>query len=157
MWNIVARKTSPERGTNDLWATFGCTRCVAHSLREDALSRASFAGFCSIVALAASAVAVGSDPLPPDTTYRPLPTMPLSEARTIDEAQKSAVMERQRAMLEARYDLGDRAMPGVMMSGGLKPVQDGVRVRLPEGQTWEALAALVRADPLDFCSRSQPP
>ena len=103
------------------------------------MSRALTAGL-SAVALAASALAAGSDPLPPDTTYRPLPTMPFSQARAIDEAQKPQVMERQRAMLAERYDLADRPMPGVMMSGGLKPVQDGVRVRLPEGQTWDSLA-----------------
>ena len=45
-----------------------------------------------------------------------------------------------------RYDLADRPMPGAMMSGGRKPVQDGVRVRLPEGQTWDGLAALAPAE-----------
>jgi len=68
--------------------------------------------------------------------------MPFSQAKAIDEAQKPRVMERQRAMLENRYDLSDQAIPGVMMSGGIKPVQDGVRVILPEGQTWESLANL---------------
>ncbi len=96
----------------------------------------------SVFAFAASVFAVGSDPLPPSTTYRPLPTMPFSEAKAIDEAQKPHVMERQHAMLEARYDLSDRPMEDVLMSGGRKPVQDGVRVILPEGQTWESLAAM---------------
>jgi cytochrome c peroxidase len=100
----------------------------------------------SAVALAASAVALASDPLPTDTTYRPLPTMPFSEAKAIDEAQKPQVMARQRAMLEHRYDLSDRPMPGVMMSGGRKPVQDGVRVRLLGGQTWESLAGMSPAE-----------
>src|SRR5690606_33832609 len=66
----------------------------------------------------------GADPLPPDTTYRPLPTMPLSRARAIDEAQKPDVMARQRTLLESRYDLADRPRDGAMMSGGTKPVQD---------------------------------
>src|SRR5690606_30081648 len=70
----------------------------------------------------------------------PMPTMPFSQAKAIDEAQKPQVMERQRAMLENRYDLSDRPIPGVMMSGGQKPVQGGVRVLLPEDQTWESLA-----------------
>jgi hypothetical protein len=30
-------------------------------------------------------------------------------------------------------------MPGV--TGGMKPVQEGVRVALPEGKTWESFAA----------------
>ena len=51
----------------------------------------------------------------------------------MDEAQKPAVMQRQRDLLEARYDLSDRPMPGAMMSGGRKAVQDGVRVKLPDG------------------------
>ena len=51
----------------------------------------------------------------------------------MDEAQKPAVMQRQRALLEARYDLADRPMPGAMMSGGRKAVQGGVRVKLPDG------------------------
>ena len=65
------------------------------------MSRALTAGL-SALALAASALALASDPLPPDTTYRPLPTMPFSEAKAIDEAMRPQVMERQRAMLEAR-------------------------------------------------------
>jgi hypothetical protein len=62
-----------------------------------------------------------SDPLPPDTTYRPLPARPLSAVRADDEAQKPQVMARQSELLNHRYDLTNRAMPGVMMSGGKKP------------------------------------
>jgi hypothetical protein len=32
-----------------------------------------------------------------------------------------------------RYDLSDRAATGVMMSGGHKAVQQGIRVKLPAG------------------------
>jgi hypothetical protein len=105
--------------------------------------------------LAASALCVGtllvglnaiSDPLPPDTTYRPLPTRPLSEVKADDEAQKPAVMSRQSDLLNRRYDLADRSMPGVMMSGGRKAVQAGVRVKLPPGATWEALAEISPAE-----------
>ena len=60
----------------------------------------------------------------------------------MDEADKPEVMQRQRALLEQRYDLSDRPMQGVMMSGGRKSVQDGVRVRLPENTTWGDLAAM---------------
>lgn len=55
-------------------------------------------------------------------------------------AEKAGVEARQRALLEARYDLSDRPS-NVKMTRG-KPVQEGVRVRLPEGTTWEALAEL---------------
>ena len=106
------------------------------------MSRALTAGL-SAVALAASALALASDPLPPDTTYRPLPTMPFSQVKAIDEAQKPQVMAA--AARAARGALRPRRparCPGVMMSGGRKPVQDGVRVKLPEGVTWDGLAAM---------------
>jgi len=60
-------------------------------------------------------------------------------------AAKADVMQRQMELLEMRYDLADRAADGVTMSKG-KPVQVGVRVKLPDGVTWEDLAALSAAD-----------
>ncbi|GEC17062.1 cytochrome b6 [Nitrobacter winogradskyi] len=93
-----------------------------------------------IAAALVSAFAANSDPLPPDSTYRPLPTQPFSTVKENDEAQKPSVMERQRALLEQRYDLADRPVAGVMMSGGRKAVQQGVRVKLPQGVTWDSLA-----------------
>src|SRR3954469_9722385 len=89
---------------------------------------------CSLAAL--------SDPLPPDATYRPLPTLPLTAVKAADEAQKPQVMQRQADLLNQRYDLSDQPIPGVMMSGGRKPIQGGVRVKLPPGVTWESLAAM---------------
>src|SRR3954470_22108552 len=83
-----------------------------------------------------------SDPLPPDLTYRPLPTLPFSRVKAADEAQKTAVMQRQSGLLNERYDLSDQPMQRVMMTGGRKPVQQGVRVKLASGVTWEALAAM---------------
>ena len=44
-----------------------------------------------------------------------------------------------RPLLKERYDLGNRAAAGVTMSRG-KPLQEGVRVKLPAGMTWEKLA-----------------
>jgi len=54
---------------------------------------------------------------------------------------KAAVMKRQMDLLSARYDLGDRPASGVTMSRG-KAIQDGVRVRLPAGASWEGLARM---------------
>ncbi len=54
---------------------------------------------------------------------------------------KPAIVKRHRALLEERYDLSDRPVPGVKMSRG-KPVQGGVRVRLSAGVTWGGLAAM---------------
>jgi len=92
--------------------------------------------------LAAAGLVGLADPLPPDATYRPLPTVPFSAAKATDEAQKPAVMQRQAALLNQRYDLSNRPMPGVMMSGARKPVQAGPRVRLPAGVSWDSLARL---------------
>ncbi|MGH8178220.1 MAG: cytochrome B6 [Steroidobacter sp.] len=57
------------------------------------------------------------------------------------KAAKAEVMQRQANLLKERYDLGDRPAKGVTMSRG-KPIQEGVRVRLPSGQTWEKLAGM---------------
>jgi cytochrome c peroxidase len=93
-----------------------------------------------VAAVVVVSLTVMADPLPPDTTYRPLPTLPFSAVKANDEAQKPKVMQRAAATLNQRYDLSNRPMPGVMMSGGRKPVQGGVRVKLPAGVTWDALA-----------------
>ncbi len=56
-------------------------------------------------------------------------------------AEKAATMQAARAHLADRYDLGDHPASGVTMSRG-KAVQDGVRVKLPAGVTWQSLNAL---------------
>jgi cytochrome c peroxidase len=56
-------------------------------------------------------------------------------------AEKPAAMWRQIALLRARYDLDDRPSASVQMTRG-KPVQEGVRVRLPSGYSWQSLASL---------------
>ena len=56
-------------------------------------------------------------------------------------AAKPAIMQRQKALLEERYDLTDRPARGVTMSRG-KAVQEGVRVKLQGGMTWEKLAQM---------------
>jgi cytochrome c peroxidase len=57
------------------------------------------------------------------------------------EAEKPTIMKKQMDLLKERYDLSDRPADGVTMSGG-KAVQEGVRVRLPPGLTWEKLAVM---------------
>ncbi|MBE3068835.1 MAG: cytochrome B6 [Planctomycetes bacterium] len=57
------------------------------------------------------------------------------------QAAKADVMKRHMALLAERYDLADRPAKGVTMTRG-KPVQEGVRVRLPEGVTWQKLAEM---------------
>jgi len=60
-------------------------------------------------------------------------------ART--SADKPPVTKRQTDLLNQRYDLSDRPDPKAQMSRG-KPLQAGVRVKLPAGVTWEQLAAM---------------
>lgn len=104
-------------------------------------------------ALSAGAMGIAgyamSDPLPPDLTYRPLPTRPFSEVKADDEAQKPRVMQRQIDLLHSRYDLANRPIEGVMMSAGRKAVQGGVRVKLPDGVTWDSLAAMSSSEVRD--------
>jgi len=57
-------------------------------------------------------------------------------------AAKPEIAARHEKLLEARYDLSDRPAKGVAMTRG-KPVQAGVRAKLPEGvQSWQDLAAM---------------
>lgn len=53
--------------------------------------------------------------------------------------RKNEVMKRQMDLLKERYDLSDKPAEGVTMTKG-KPVQAGVRVKLPKGTTWDDLA-----------------
>jgi len=58
-----------------------------------------------------------------------------------DKADKPTVMARQKDLLEERYDLTSRPDKNVTMSRG-KPIQIGPAARLPQGMTWEKLAAM---------------
>jgi len=57
------------------------------------------------------------------------------------KAARAEVMKRQMDLLNQRYDLSDRPAQGVTMSRG-KRIQEGVRVKFPEGMTWDTLAAI---------------
>jgi cytochrome c peroxidase len=57
------------------------------------------------------------------------------------QKEKPTFAKRQQDLLAERYDLANRPAPGVTMANG-KPVQDGVRVRLQGGATWDQLATL---------------
>lgn len=57
------------------------------------------------------------------------------------QSEKAKLAQRQQALLADRYDLADRPSSTARMSRG-KPLQDGVRVRLPKGTSWQSLAAL---------------
>ncbi len=57
------------------------------------------------------------------------------------KAARPEVMKRQMNLLNERYNLSDKPAKGVTMSRG-KPVQEGVRVKLPEGITWQGLGEM---------------
>ncbi len=56
-------------------------------------------------------------------------------------AAKAGIMKRQMDLLAERYDLSDRPASGVVMDRS-KHVQEGVRVKLPAGVTWDDLAKM---------------
>jgi cytochrome c peroxidase len=61
------------------------------------------------------------------------------------QKEKADFAKRQQALLAERYDLADRPATGITMSRS-KPVQEGVRVKLPKDMTWEKLAAMSPED-----------
>lgn len=56
-------------------------------------------------------------------------------------AAKSKQMKSAHELLSSRYDLADRPAKGAAMSRG-KPLQEGVRAKLPAGTSWDQLAAM---------------
>jgi cytochrome c peroxidase len=82
---------------------------------------------CSLPALAQPDPATPAEPFP-DTVKRL-------------QGEKAKFADRQQNLLKERYDLSDKPADGVTMSKG-KPVQGGVRVKLPGGMTWDKLAGM---------------
>ncbi len=85
-------------------------------------------------------------PGPPATSY--MPVVPKEDFKsTMDrmKAGKAGIEKNHADLLAARYDLRDDPAPGVTMARD-KPVQQGVRVRLPKGTTWEQLAEMTPAE-----------
>ncbi len=88
-------------------------------------------------------------PTPAPAGAEPVPTsyMAVSITESFEsmakrvKKNKPEVMKRQMEELNRRYDLSDTPAEGVTMTRG-KPVQAGVRVKLPEGVTWDDLAAM---------------
>src|SRR5262249_12012325 len=63
-----------------------------------------------------------------------------------DVAAKPDIMARQKQLLESRYDLASKPDPKVKMTRG-KPIQVGPAAKLPQGTTWDALAAMSPEEP----------
>ncbi|HVS37226.1 MAG TPA: cytochrome B6 [Gemmataceae bacterium] len=90
---------------------------------------------------------------PPASSYDQISPVLLGQVsfadmRAKDKADKAAVMERQKKLLEERYDLTLHPDAAVKMTHG-KPIQVGPTARPPSGMTWEKLAALSPDDVRD--------
>ena len=90
--------------------------------------------------------APGEENLPKEVdakqSYLPVvPEKPFEEVYESDRAEKDEIQQRQKSLLEERYDLRDDPSD-VEMSAKRKMVQQGVRAKLPDGVTWERLAEM---------------
>jgi cytochrome c peroxidase len=77
-------------------------------------------------------------------SYMPVVVPDFETVYRKDVAAHDEVMARQKALLAERYDLADNPSD-VSMSGGRMKVQQGVRVKLPEGVSWEELSEMTPA------------
>jgi cytochrome c peroxidase len=76
------------------------------------------------------------------TSYQPVAIVqPFAATMAHEVAAKPGIEREHQALLEQRYDLGDHPAQGVTMEHG-KPLQEGVRVKLPAGVTWEQLGGM---------------
>ena len=100
----------------------------------------------SVFLLSVSLAAQSPQSVPPakqrNSSY--MPVVDTEDFATIHARMSSAkaeVMKRQMELLSERYDLSNRTASGVVMDRN-KPVQDGVRVKLRSGVTWDQLAGM---------------
>ena len=118
------------------------------------------------VLLLGLAVAVGCEPMPEEPVQTPVTLPPTDPAGPPPVAQdplpgdqhvdfpsllalgqmiRPIAAMRQQGLLAERYDLSDQPVPGLIMTRG-KPVQGGIRVKLPAGLSWEQLATMKPED-----------
>ena len=94
------------------------------------------------VGLAVGMVALLAQDKAPPSSYAPVDIHESFASITARmSAAKPGIVKRQLALLAARYDLANNPAPGVTMSRS-KPIQQGVRVKLAAGVTWDQLAKL---------------
>src|SRR5467141_4597263 len=103
-------------------------------------SRKLLAGAAAAAVTIAVSFALAQQPPRGKTSYMPVAiTEPFSSTFARLSAEKPEVTREHMVLLNERYDLSNRPAAGVTMDR-TKPIQEGVRVKLPAGKTWEALA-----------------
>lgn len=111
----------------------------AKTLAGACLAGAVGLAVCSEVGAQAPDAKTGQTEPPSGGSYFPVTYFDFQKILKEDRAQLDQVMQEQKQLLERRYDLSDRPSE-TMMSAGRKPVQEGVRVKLPDGvDSWDAL------------------
>jgi cytochrome c peroxidase len=104
--------------------------------------RIGAAGVAGALLIVGTMIGLAAGQANKDSSYMPVvPKEDFGATVSRMKAAKPAVMKRQRGLLEDRYDLRDRHASGVTMARG-KPIQEGIRVKLHGGATWEQLGAL---------------
>jgi cytochrome c peroxidase len=84
----------------------------------------------------------GVPPTPIPTSFSPVvPKEDFATTLKRMTAEKPAIQKKHQDLLTARYDLRNDPAPGITMFRG-KPVQQGIRVRLSKGSTWDQLAGM---------------
>jgi cytochrome c peroxidase len=92
-----------------------------------------------VLAFAGAVVDANQTEAAQETSYAPVAiTEDFATTLKRMKAAKAAVMQRQMDLLNERYDMKDRPAKAATMSKG-KPIQEGIRVKLPKGTTWEQL------------------
>ena len=93
-----------------------------------------------VLALFAPTVVLAQEGAPPSPSPSPAPGG-FAASLAKFTAEKPDVMKAARALIDQRYDLADRPSADAKSSRG-RPLQEGVRVKLPAGMTWEKLGAM---------------
>jgi cytochrome c peroxidase len=101
-------------------------------------------GIAGVVILAVAALGVGAQEIQKrgKTSYMTVDqTESFASIFKRMTGDKPAIERRHQAVLDQRYDLSNRPAKGATMFRG-KPLQEGVRAKLREGVTWQALDAM---------------
>ncbi len=100
------------------------------------------AGTIAVIAMIAILSTVSAEPPLADAeSFMPVVVPDFETTFQKDSEQKPKFDERQQSLLHERYILEDNPSD-VWMSGKRKKVQQGVRVKLPEGVSWDKLASM---------------